>query len=393
MTEQRSALVIGAGIGGLSAALALANRGWSVRIAEKAPEIAAVGAGLQISPNAVRVLDQIGAGSDIRQIATIPDRLIVRSATSGRAIGGMSLGAEAERRWKAPFLAVHRGDLQGALIAACARDERIRLDLDRRLERLAFRENTAIATLIGRDGTESVETGLLIGADGIWSKTRRTIGLPGPSIFSGTVAWRALVPAGAAPEMARLPNVNIWLGAGGHVVHYPLRGGYIINVVAIVNQNWRERGWSEPGDIDWIRDRFANCDTDLSALIKAAPSWLRWALFDRPAEPRWTRGRVALLGDAAHPMLPFMAQGASQAIEDAGTLADCLEKLPTVPAALADYEKKRLRHTARIQNQSRLQAKAYHVGQPFAAIRDLGMMLMGERGLAARYDWIYSREN
>lgn len=389
MTDGRDAIVVGAGVGGLTTALALARSGWRIKVFEQAHEVAAVGAGLQLSPNATRILRDLGLLDAVRAAATEPQSLRVRRGTSGRMLVEMPLGDTAETRWGAPFLVIHRGDLQAALLAEVRRTKSVELMLGRHLDSLKFRDAAVAATFTHLGSEEKAEAPLLVGADGLWSRSRGLIGLPGPAAFSGCVAWRALVPAASAPASARENRTNLWLGPGAHLVHYPIRGGSEINVVAIVEQNWRERGWSEPGDSDWISQRFAKWAPDARDLIGAAERWLRWSMFDRPPEPRWTRGRAALLGDAAHPMLPFLAQGAAQAIEDAGALARALDGAANPDAALQGYEAARLARASKVQNLSRRQAFAYHARGPVALARNLAMAALGGAGLARSYDWLY----
>lgn len=390
MSAGRKAVVIGAGIGGLTAALALARDGWRVEIYEQAHKLEPVGSGLQVSPNASRVLAEFGILPRLEGLAVAPEAMVVRSGRKGSVLGGMAMGQTAIERWGAPFLVVHRGDLQAALLGAVAEQSNISLHLGRRLEMLKFRSETVEATLARYTDDLTVEADLLIGADGLWSKVRGLVGLNGPASFSGCVAWRTLIPAEAAPAFARALKSNLWMGPDAHVVHYPLRGGSVINVIAIVEENWRERGWSEPGDIAWINRRFQDWHPDLASLVSAADGWLRWSLFDRAPEWHWSRAPATLLGDAAHPMLPCMAQGAAQAIEDAAALARTLRGNTSVPAALKAYEDERLRRAARIQKISRQQVGIYHMGGPAALIRDAGMAILGQDMLAKRYGWIYN---
>jgi salicylate hydroxylase len=389
MADPRRAIVVGAGVGGLTAAIALAREGWRVRVFEQFQLLEPVGAGLQLGPNATRILRELDLLAQIRKIATEPKSLRVRNGASGRMLAEMALAEAAESRWGAPYLLIHRGDLHAALLAAALRQAEISVELGHHLDSLKFRESSVEATFTSRGRQSTAEAELLIGADGLWSCCRQLIGLPGPAAFSGCVAWRTLVPAEAAPALARELRANLWVGPGAHLVHYPIRGGATTNVVAIVEQNWRERGWSEPGERDWINARFKDWHGDARALIGAAEGWLRWSLFDRPPEHRWTRGRAALLGDAAHPMLPFLAQGAGQAIEDAGALLQALRQAPDPLAALKAYETARLPRAAAVQKASRRQAFAYHAPRPLSFARNAVIAALGGSGLARRYDWLY----
>ncbi|MCA0422695.1 MAG: FAD-dependent monooxygenase [Proteobacteria bacterium] len=390
MTD-RSIVIVGAGIGGLAAALALTKQGWRVEILDQAHKLEPVGAGVQIGPNATRVLESLGLTERLAPVVGTPESLIVRSGPTGAVLSEMPLGAAAVRRWGSPFQMVHRGDLQMALLAEAETNPNIRITLGRRLE--SIRElDGGIRASFSKYGEESqIDSQGLIGADGLWSKARNFIGLTSPTSFSGCVAWRTTIPASEAPKWALASRSNLWLGPSAHIVHYPLRGGSIINVVAIVEDSWRERGWSEAGDIAWINRRFRDWHRDVKDLIGAADTWLRWSLFDRPPEWKWTRGPVSLLGDAAHPMLPFIAQGASQALEDAKVLGDCLKESKPLAGALLEYEASRLRRTAMVQKASRQQILPYHANGLIAAGRNLVMRALGGDGLARRYDWLYGK--
>ena len=389
MGAARSMVIVGAGIGGLAAAVVLAKQGWDVDVYDQAHKIDPVGAGIQLGPNAVRVLESIGLRDRISASAVETTGLTVRAGTNGRVLCDMPHGKAAIDRWGAPFLVIHRGDLQLALLAEAETLPNIRITLGRRLEELQAKEH-GVRAVFSKYGDETpVDATALIGADGIWSKTRSFVGLTTPTGFSGCVAWRTTVPVDATPAWARQPVSNLWLGPGAHVVHYPIRGGALINIVAVVQDSWRERGWSEAGDIAWINRRFRTWHSDLGDLIGRAETWLRWSLFDRPPEWKWTRGTVALLGDAAHPMLPFMAQGASQALEDAKVLGDCLAAPGDVSAALLAYQNRRLARTARVQRAARAQNFAYHASGLAAGARNLVLSTLGGNGLARRYDWLY----
>ncbi|HUN13264.1 MAG TPA: DnaA/Hda family protein [Rhabdaerophilum sp.] len=205
-----------------------------------------------------------------------------------------------------------------ALLAAVEKNPAITVHLGRRLEELRSKPDH-VKGIFSRYGDEvEVSARLMIASDGLWSKARSHVGLNAPANFSGCVAWRTVVPAADVPEAFRKPNANLWMAPGGHVVHYPVRGGREINIVAIMEDSWRERGWSEVGDVAWINRKFHDWHPEIRGLVGSAEAWLRWSLFDRAPDPKWTRGPLTLLGDAAHPMLPFLAQGAAQAIEASG---------------------------------------------------------------------------
>ena len=392
MSEPRTAVIAGAGIGGLSAALALARTGWRVDVYDQSHKIEPVGAGIQLGPNSSRILHEMGIMERVKDVVVETEDLVVRSGRNGRELSRMPHGQTARDRWGGAFYVIHRGDLQMALLDAARETPGLTVTLGRRLESIRQQERRAHAVFSKYGDELAVDSDLLIGADGLWSKARGYAGLTGPTNFSGCVAWRTVVPLADVPEFARSPRSNLWLGSGAHVVHYPIRGGKEVNIVAIVEDSWKERGWSEAGDIAWINRRFRGWHADLSNLIGCAEHWLRWSLFDRAPEWKWTRGPVALLGDAAHPMLPFLAQGASQAIEDAKVLGECMKDVADIPAGLMTYQDRRLRRAARVQRLSRRQAGIYHASEPIATARDLAMGMLGGAGLASRFDWLYGEK-
>lgn len=389
MGMTRSAVVVGAGIGGLTAALVLARAGFKVNIYEQAHRLDPVGAGLQLAPNAMHILDSLGLVPALRKTAVESESILIRQGESARRIGGMDQGAFAVQRWGAPFFVIHRGDLQMALLDAVYQEANITLTLGRRLEDIRATSDHVTAVFSKYGDEIEVEAALLIAADGIWSRARAHVGLTSPANFSGCVAWRTVIPADSAPEAARIRRTNLWLHPSGHVVHYPIRDGREINIVAVLEDSWRERGWSEAGDVAWINRRFRDWHPEIRDLIGQADTWLRWSLFDRAPDWKWTRGPVALLGDAAHPMVPFLAQGAAQAIEDAGVLGQCLGETDDFAKALKMYEERRLRRASKVQRASRRQMRIYHSSGPIAMARDLAMGMMGSGGMARTMDWLY----
>lgn len=383
----------GAGIGGLTAALALSKAGFLVDVFERAAAIEEVGAGIQIPPNASGILADLGVLHRLEGKALEPDCLRVRSGATGSVLMTMPLGREARLRWDNPMLVVHRADLQTALLAAVAQDINIHLELG--------------ATITGIDLSKSAVTlhtdtiqekgDLLVGADGAHSLVRRAAGLGAAKAgYSGRVAWRALVPAHDVPAFARSKETALWLGPKTHLVHYPLRGGTLINMVAITDDEWRgddENFWSARGEKRDLMRAFRDWDPSARKLLDAANDWRRWPLLDAEPLKRWSAGPVTLLGDAAHPMLPFFAQGAAQAIEDAAALGAAF--MPrhwqevSITRGFADYERKRRARATRIQLASRKQGMIYHMAGPAALIRDMGMRALPPDMVMARFDWLY----
>lgn len=390
-------LIAGAGIGGLAAALFAARSGWRVTLADREPELHEVGAGLQLSPNATRLLARIGIVDALDNIAVEPHGIVVHRAQDGRVLTRTSFGNRILARFGAPFLVVHRGDLQRVLLDKAKAHAAIELRLGLTLQEIHERAEAITADFTVSSGeTVRISADLLVGADGLWSRARQLSGLPSPSRYSGKTAWRTLIPRDEAPLFAREADVHLWMGSNAHLVHYPVRGGDEINVVAIIEDDWREEGWQAPGNPDVLASRFSGWHQRARDLIAAAESWKRWALVDRAPESRWSRQRMTVLGDAAHPMMPFLAQGASQAIEDGACLASLLSGAGADPVALAAalqrYDGLRISRTARIQRAARSQGRLYHASGLPARLRDTALSLLPGDAILDRFAWIYQHD-
>lgn len=385
--------IVGAGIGGLSAALTLARAGIDVTVFERAEALAAFGAGVQLSPNATAVLARLGLLDAVRRHAVAPSEVLISRGRDGVALAHIPL---ADGRFATPFLVVLRADLQNVLAEAVRHEDAIALRFGERVT--AFTE-AAVGVQVVTAGEPSSSDGFdgLVGADGIRSGIRRQLAgrAPDDAVPAGRSAWRSLIASDAAPEDARHPRSNLWLGDKAHLVHYPVEGGRAINVVAIVDDiettSHDATFWSTPASGALLGERFSGWAEPVRQLIGAASDWRKWPLFDRPPLARWSRGSVTLLGDAAHPMLPFLAQGAAQSIEDAAVLGQCAGARPTdLVRAFSDYEQLRKPRTARVQLESRRMARVYHLARPASYARDAVLRSLGPRRLSARYDWLYA---
>ncbi len=395
MASSRTVVISGAGIGGLTAALTIARHGYRVVLLEQAERLEETGAGIQLSPNASRVLIGLGLRERLVPHVATPEELTVANACSGRVLARAPLGTAAEQRYGAPYWIIHRGDLQSALLEAVQANPDIVLRLGTRVDDFAAHSNGVTVAAHSRQETVEERAVALVGADGVWSRLRGRLGHDNALRFAGQTAWRALVPAEAVACELSIPTVNLWFGRGGHVVYYPVRGGRLINVVAIMPEDWREPGWSAPGERSELLARFRDraWRGPPRDILCAAKSWLKWALFDASPLSHWGRGPATLLGDAAHPMLPYLAQGAAMAIEDAAELGNCMADVgqsgSDLTAAMRRYEQRRLARTARAQREARRNGGIYHLGPVAGFMRTLAVAAVGGERLISRYDWLY----
>lgn len=389
-------LVAGGGIGGLAAALACTRGGARVQLFEQAAQFSEVGAGIQLGPNVVRVLQGWGLGQTLADVAAFPPRLEVRHAGTGRELGVLRLGDIARQRYGAAYATVHRADLHGLLLGALSAQSDASLTLGCQVGQVLKEPDGVMLQTV--DGLQ-VQGDLLVGADGLWSRVRELLLHDGPPRATGHLAYRAMVPQHSLPERLRSQQVTVWLGPDLHVVQYPVRGGEWLNVVGIVEgqlpaepmTSKTPEPWDHHASASALRAAMAQTCTPLQDLMQAIEGWRRWALCDRapmrgPHEQ--AQGRVALLGDAAHPMLPYLAQGAGMAIEDAAELGRVLA-LPGLDAvtALQGYAQRRWQRNARVQARAIRNGQIFHASGPLRWGRDAAMKLLGERLLDL--PWLY----
>lgn len=382
--------IIGAGIGGLTAALALVRRGLAVDVYERADALAEVGAGVQMSPNATRVLFDLGLSERLAEVAARPAGKQVRLWNTGQAWPLFDLGAQAEARFGAPYLMVHRADVHGCLIDALAQAAPGALHLGRRLT--ALDPSDAGVGLTFADGT-TARADIVVGADGVHSRVRAILFGDDDPVFTGCVAWRGVIDADTLPDGVRTHLGTNWLGPGGHVIQYPLRRGRLINFVGIVErEGFMTEGWTIPGTTDELAADFAGWHADVQTMIGAIASPMKWALMVRRPLPRWSVRRVTLLGDACHASLPFLAQGAAMAIEDGLVLARAIEAHPgDHDAAFAGYERARRDRTTRVIEGSAQNTARFHnpvLGDPDRAADYVAREWAGGQ-VSDRYDWLF----
>lgn len=354
--ESRRLAVVGGGIGGLCAAALLSRKGFDVTVFEQAAELGEVGAGLQIGPNGVKVLQRLGLGQALDEVGVRPRHLVLRDGKTGLVVSRTAIAGDFESAYGAPYYHIHRADLLDMLHRVAKEGERI----------LTGSKVTGVHS--GPEGTRLDVGGktqhfdAVVGADGIHSVVRPSlIGNQAPR-FTGNVAFRALVPADDKMRRTVPMDSTIWLGPGGHVVHYYVRGGALLNIVAVYEtERWTDESWSQLAQSADLLAAFRGWNRSLMELLSRVEQCNRWALHDRDPLQKWGMNSTTLLGDAAHPMLPFLAQGAVMAIEDAYVLASELANCSDTPAALRRYEGQRIRRTSRIQLAARARGEAMHM--------------------------------
>jgi salicylate hydroxylase len=388
MTRPPRIAIIGGGIGGLAAARALTLRGIEVTVHEQAPRLSEFGGGVVTTPNAMKALRGLGIEDAVLARAFVPQRQVVRSWRSGRIIDFTRLDRY-RARFDAPYCTLHRGDLLEALRAAVG-DAPIRLDA--RCVDVASDARGAVARFA--DGS-AVEADAVIGADGIHSAVRTALfGAEHPR-FTGYVCWRGLVETARLPAGLVPPEMTAWWGPHGHVVHYYVRRGELLNWVAHTETDaWTEESWSREGDMAEVAATYGRWNAKLLALFAATERCYKWALYDREPLERWTVGRATLLGDSAHAMLPYLAQGAAQSLEDACVLAAEIARTPDdVPAALQRYQAARIPRTRRIQLGARARGRANHLPTAWGRFkRDAGLAVkrwVAPNAALHKAEWIF----
>jgi salicylate hydroxylase len=379
-------LVAGAGIGGLTAALAALRRGFDVEVYEQAPALKEVGAGLQLSANGTRVFYELGVGDALKALSCEAAGKEIRMWNTGETWKLFDLGKVSVERYGYPYFTVYRPDLLEVLVAAIGR-ERIHLGA----KCTGFTQTTDSVSL-HLDKHPPVTGDVLIGADGVHSQVRQSLFGQDRPQFTGIVVWRGIVPMEKLPKhMTRMVGSN-WVGPGAHVVHYPLRAGKVMNFVgALERSDWQVESWSARGTTEELAAAFAGWHEDVHALIRNIPAPHKWALMTRPPMERWTVGRVSLLGDACHSMVPFLAQGAVMAIEDGFVLARCLEKYGDAVRALSQYEEARRERTRKAVEGSTANIGRFHhpaLADP-ARARDYVKREWAGQNVANRYEWLF----
>jgi salicylate hydroxylase len=384
-------MIAGGGIGGIAAALALAQQGYGVTVLEQSPEFGEIGAGIQLGPNAFHALDRLGVGGYLQRDAVFVERLLMMDSLSGETVANIPVGESFRKRFGNPYAVIHRADLHHALLEGCRASPKVTLLTK---ERVVGFEETAAGVEAWTDKGVRFQGAALVGADGLRSKVREAIVGDGEPRVAGHTTYRAVLPIEEMPEDMRWNAATLWGGPNTHLVHYPLRGWKLFNIVATFHSGRTTPAANEVGSREEILDAFSAVLSKPMSILKKPSSWRFWVLSDREPVDNWTRGRVTLLGDAAHPMLQYFAQGACMAMEDAVCLGDKVAAhRGDMAAAFLDYQKERLVRTARVQWGSRMLGEIYHAKGPYRLIRN---EVFGKRTPEQFYDalaWIYGGPN
>ncbi|AKQ60188.1 FAD-dependent monooxygenase [Bordetella hinzii] len=385
-------IIVGGGIGGLALAGLLLGRGMQVQVCEQAARLGEIGAGIQLSPNAMKVVRALGLEAGARDCAFQPEAFVGWDWKSGKALYRTPIKDLYESLYGAPYLHIHRADIHGLLAGVLPPEV---LNLGARVEAI---EEAGDEVRVRLSDGRRLAGDVLIGADGIHSVVRRHLFGDEAPRFTGNMCWRAMVDTADLPPGWVPPVASNWLGPHGHVVQYYVRGGRAVNIVAVLEtRQWTSESWTTPSSVEELAAAFSGWHPRLRSVLERSGEVFRWGLFDRDPLAQWSRGRISLLGDAAHPMLPFLAQGAGQAIEDAYALAAWLAARPRDPiAALRAYEQERQGRTARVQLGARARGKTVHLASPLARWRrNLRFKLQGLRNPAAtshQAEWIYAHD-
>jgi 2-polyprenyl-6-methoxyphenol hydroxylase-like FAD-dependent oxidoreductase len=384
-------LIVGGGIGGLAAALALAQKGVPSRVLEQAPEFTEVGAGIQLGPNVFRMFDVLGLTDAVSRLAVFPESLIMLDSITGEEVTRVPLDGRFRGKFTHPYALIYRPDLLSVLLEACRGNPLIALQTSQKVVAV---DETGGGVVARTEQGASHDGAALIGADGLWSTIRQLIIGDGKPQVAGHITYRAVLPTKEVPEHLRRWAMTFWAGEKVHLVIYPLRGGELYNLVAVFHSNRYEEGWDSFGDPAELHERFAKTCEPVRTLLGKIENWRMWVLCDRPPAKAWSKGRMTLIGDAAHPMLQYLAQGACMAVEDAICLANCVESAQgDYAAAFQAYQAARYLRTGRVQIMARVYGEFYHAS---GVARELRNMMLSARTPEQSFEameWLYGEDH
>ncbi len=387
--NQAPVLVVGGGIGGLSTALALSRKGIPVQVLEQAPEFKEIGAGIQLGPNVFRMFEVLGLTKQMFHWCAFPEGLEFRDSITGETIVDQRIDQRFHDKYHAPYGVIHRADMLNVILDACKQSNLIKLAISQKVVAI---DDTGSGVTVRTESGETFQGASLVGCDGLWSTVREKIVGDGKPVVSGHIAYRAVLPTSEWPAEYRLPKMIVWCGEKTHLVHYPLRRGELFNLVAVFHSDRYEEGWDTFGDPEELHARFADKCEAVRTLLQKVNAWKMWVLCDRPAIKNWTKGRITLLGDAAHPMLQYLAQGGNTAMEDAVCLANQVEATAgDHAAAFKKYQELRYLRTARVQLMARVFGEIYHASGVNRELRNKVLREWTEQG-GVDMSWLYGQQ-
>ena len=387
--NQAPVLVVGGGIGGLSTALALSRKDIPVQVLEQAPEFKEIGAGIQLGPNVFRMFEVLGLTKQMFHWCAFPEGLEFRDSITGETIVDQKIDQRFHDKYHAPYGVIHRADMLNVILDACKQSNLIKLAISQKVIAI---DDTGSGVTVRTESGETFQGASLVGCDGLWSTVREKIVGDGKPVVSGHIAYRAVLPTSEWPAEYRLPKMIVWCGEKTHLVHYPLRRGELFNLVAVFHSDRYEEGWDTFGDPEELHARFADKCEAVRTLLQKVNAWKMWVLCDRPAIKNWTKGRITLLGDAAHPMLQYLAQGGNTAMEDAVCLANQIEAASgDYGAAFRKYQELRYLRTARVQLMARVFGEIYHASGVNRELRNKVLREWTEQG-GVDMSWLYGQQ-
>src|ERR1043166_7085625 len=382
-------IVVGGGIGGLSTALALSRKGIAVQGLEQADEFKEIGAAIQLGPNVFRMFEVLGLTKEMFHWCAIPEGLEFRDSMTGETIVDMRIDQRFHAKYQGPYGVIHRADMLNVILDACKGSNLIKLATSQKVTSI---DDDGSGITVKTETGETYQGAAVVGCDGLWSTVRQKIVGDGKPVVSGHIAYRAVLPTADWPREYRLPKMIVWGGEKNHLLHYPLRRGELFNLVVVFHSDRYEEGWDTYGAPAELHLRFADKCEPVRTLLQKVNAWKMWVLCDRPAIKNWTRGRITLLGDAAHPMLQYLAQGGNTAMQDAVCLANQVEATGgDYEAAFRKYQELRYLRTARVQLMARVFGEIYHAS---GVNRELRNKLLREWSREGSIDmsWLYGQQ-
>jgi 3-hydroxybenzoate 6-monooxygenase len=382
-------LVVGGGIGGLATALALSRKGIPVQVLEQAPEFKEIGAGIQLGPNVFRMFEVLGLTEQMFHWAAFPEGLEFRDSITTETIVDLKIDKRFHDKYHAPYGVIHRADMLNVILDACKNSSLIKLATSQKVISI---DDTGDGVAVKTETGETYRGAALVGCDGLWSTVREKIVGDGKPVVSGHIAYRAVMPTDEWPKEYRLPKMIVWCGEKTHLVHYPLRRGELFNLVVVFHSDRYEEGWDTYGDPAELHARFVDKCEPVRTLLTKVNAWKMWVLCDRPPIKDWSKGRITLLGDAAHPMLQYLAQGGNMAMEDAVCLAIQIEASGSdYETAFKKYRDLRYIRTARVQLMARVFGEIYHASGVNRELRNKLLREWSEEG-SLDMTWLYGQQ-